>query len=630
MPLSSIRKIFASALPWDSVKEYIQGKKMIQLEHFIGSTPSLFLHELSNRQNSPILAVFPEEESARFLKGDLEALDTPNSFLFPPSGIHPYDNQQITESALAIERSEVLESIRQNDHPLTVTSVDALCEKIIAPETFSSASLQISTEDTIEPKVLKNKLVEQQYSPVKFVDRRGEFAQRGGILDVFPFSSDYPIRIEFFGDEVDSIREFDPDSQRSVSFKKSVRFVPDVTNLQDGDHHSLNHYLNDDTIIVLFNSSLIFSKFEEQFSDTEAKYQQVKEEVIPSPEDRFLNQDGFQEAIADSAKIFFGAFSSDTQPDWSFRLDASPQPDFNGSIKLLKEDIRSLSLQSFDTYILCDNPGQKDRFEELLGESNQQMRYHLSVETLHEGFILNDEGIAVYTDHQIFNRYHRPKIKRRKVSDVGISFKELKDLSRGDYVVHVDYGVGVFKGFKKIKVRDVVQESVVLHYKESSVLYVNVSSLHKIQKYSGKEGTRPRIDKLGSGRWARKKAETKAKVKDIARDLIKLYAKRKSQDAYQFDRDNSWQIEMEARFEFEETPDQREAIKAVKEDMESNTPMDRLICGDVGFGKTEVAVRAAFKAVMNGKQVAMLAPTTILAEQHYKTFSRHEEFSRQC
>jgi transcription-repair coupling factor (superfamily II helicase) len=621
MPLSSIKEIVASSLPWDSIKENIHGNKTIQLEHFIGSAPSLFLHELSSRQNSPILAVFPDEESARFLKGDLEALDTPDSFLFPPSGIHPYDNQQITESALAIERSEVLESIRQNDHPLTVTSVDALCEKIIAPETFASASVQISTGDTVEPQKLKNQLVEQQYSPVKFVDRRGEFAQRGGILDVFPFSSDYPIRIEFFGDEIDSIREFDPDSQRSVSFKKSVRFVPDVTNLQNGEHHSLNHYLDDDTIVVLFNSSLIFSEFEEQFSNAEAKYQQVEEENIPSPEDRFVSGKNFVRSIADCAKIFFGAFSSDTQPDWNFRLDASPQPDFNGSIKFLKEDIRSLSLQSFDTYILCDNQGQKDRFEELLGEPNQQMRYHLSVETLHEGFILNNEGIAVYTDHQIFNRYHRPKLKRRKTSG-GISFKELKDLNRGDYVVHVDYGIGVFKGFKKIEVRDVVQESVVLHYKESSVLYVNVSSLHKIQKYSGKEGTRPRIDKLGSGRWARKKAETKAKVKDIARDLIKLYAKRKSQDAYQFDSDNSWQVEMEARFEFEETPDQREAIEAVKEDMESNTPMDRLICGDVGFGKTEVAVRAAFKAVMNGKQVAMLAPTTILAEQHYKTFSR--------
>jgi transcription-repair coupling factor (superfamily II helicase) len=621
MSLSSVNKIFASSLPWNSIRENIEGRKTIHLEHFVGSTHSLFLHKLGKRYDH-ILAVFPNQESARFLKGDLEALEAPNSFLFPSSGQHPYDDQQITESALAIERSEVLESILQNKAPLTITSAEALCEKIIAPERFSTASLQITTGDTIEPDTLKEKLVDQQYSPVKFVDHRGEFAQRGGILDVFPFSSDYPVRIEFFGDEVDSIREFDPDSQRSISFKKSARFVPDVTYLQNEVHHSLLHYLNDETIIVLFNASLVFTEFEQQFSNAETKYQQIgEEEEVPPPEKRFVSLQDFRTSIDNRTRILFGAFASDIKPDWSFRLDSSPQPDFNGSIKLLKEDIRSLSLQSFDTYLLCDNPGQQERFEELLGESNRRMRYHLSVETLHEGFLLNNKGIAVYTDHQVFNRYHRPKIKRRKITG-GISFKELKDLNPGDYVVHVDHGIGVFRGFKKIKVRDVVQESVVLHYKEGSVLYVNVTSLNKIQKYSSKEGMQPRIDKLGSGRWARKKAETKAKVKDIARDLIKLYAKRKSQEAFQFDADNSWQVELEARFEFEETPDQREAIKAVKKDMESDTPMDRLICGDVGFGKTEVAVRAAFKAVMNHKQVAMLAPTTILAEQHYKTFSR--------
>ncbi|HET6527727.1 MAG TPA: transcription-repair coupling factor, partial [Balneolaceae bacterium] len=234
---------------------------------------------------------------------------------------------------------------------------------------------------------------------------------------------------------------------------------------------------------------------------------------------------------------------------------------------------------------------------------------------------LKEQGLAVYTDHQIFNRYHRPKVRKKRKSG-GISFKELRDLNIGDYVVHVDYGIGKFAGFKKIEVRGVEQESVVLRYKEDSVLYVNVSNLHKIEKYSGKEGTQPRVTKLGSGQWARKKAQTKKKVKDIARDLIKLYAKRKSQKAFDYSPDNSWQTEMEARFEFEETPDQRDTIEAVKEDMESTTPMDRLICGDVGFGKTEIAVRAAFKAVMDHKQVAVLVPTTILADQHYKTFSR--------
>ena len=621
MALSSILKTFRSSLPWKKVETHLSNHKSIQLEHFVGSTPALFLASLNARFDH-IITVFPNQEAARFLKSDLDALDIQQAHYFPPSSLTPYDNQQITDSALTIQRSEVLEKIHENEQSLTVTSAEALYEKIISPEAFSSGSLRISTGDTVDLDELKEELVNQNYSSVKFVDRPGEFAQRGGILDVFPYAGDYPIRLEFFGDEVDSIREFDPDSQRSISYQEQVRFVPDAANIDTGTRHSLLHYMDDDTVVVLFNESLILSELDERFEKAEKHFNQAdqQEEEISSPGERYVNLESFRNSISSRATIGFGAFHSEITPAWTFRLDASPQPDFNGSIKLLKDDMTSLSRQSFDTYILCDNGGQRDRFAELLGESTQKMRYHLSVETLHEGFILNDKGIAVYTDHQIFNRYHRPEIKRRQKTG-GISFKELRDLNRGDYVVHVDYGVGTFMGFKKIKVRGVVQESVVLHYKEESVLYVNVSSLHKIQKYSGKEGTKPRIDKLGSGRWARKKAETKKKVKDIARDLIKLYAKRKAQDAFDFEPDTPWQVEMEARFEFEETPDQRDSIEAVKEDMESNTPMDRLICGDVGFGKTEVAVRAAFKAVMNHKQVAMLVPTTILADQHYKTFA---------
>lgn len=621
MSLPSIQKTFQSVVPWQEIADHIANKNIIQLDHFVGSTPGLFLSGLSQKYDH-IVTVFPNPEAARFLKSDLDSLEAPNCFLFPPTGTKPYDDQQITDNALTIQRSEVLENMQHSDRSITITSVDALYEKIISPEAFASASLQISNGDTVEIDALKEELVNQQYESVKFVDRPGEFAHRGGILDVFPYSGDYPIRLEFFGDEVDSIREFDPDSQRSIAYLDHARFVPDATCLNGGGRKQLLSYVADDTIMVLFNTSLIFAEFKNHFDNAVEHYKALKDKTdVPSPEERFLDSDAFKKSLINKALIGFGAFASDLTPAWTFRLNASPQPDFNGSIKLLKEDLTSLSRQSFDTYILCDNAGQRERFEELLEEPSQRLRYHLSVENLHEGFILNDKGIAVYTDHQIFNRYHRPNIKRRRKAG-GISFKELRDLNVGDYVVHVDYGVGKFAGFKKIKVRNVVQESVVLRYKEDSVLYVNVSSLHKIQKFSGKEGTQPRIDKLGSGRWARKKAETKKKVKDIARDLIKLYAKRKSQEAFSFDPDSNWQTEMEARFEFEETPDQRTAIEAVKKDMESDTPMDRLICGDVGFGKTEVAVRAAFKAVMNHKQVAMLVPTTILADQHFKTFKR--------
>lgn len=621
MALQSVFKTFSSQLPWKDFYNHIDNKHAIHLDHFVGSTPAFLISKLSQKYDR-VVVIYPESEPAEFLQSDLEALGTEQAVLFPSTGHKPYDEQQITDSSLMVQRSEVLEKINHRSRNTIVTSVPALFEKIVSPETFNQASITIKNGDTVNPDDLKGKLVNQDFSPVKFVNQPGEFAHRGGILDVYPFSGEYPIRLEFFGNEVDSIREFEPDSQRSISFLNTVRFVPDVSNLNQGGKKNLLSYFEEETVFVTINHELILGNLEKRYRKAEENYAKldVDEDALP-PHKLYLDPDTFQDAFKDKAKIFMGGFSEKITFDWSYRLDVSPQPDFNGSIKLLRENIEKLSLQGFDTYILCDNEGQRDRFEELLGEPDQDLRYHLSIESIHEGFTLNEEGLAVYTDHQIFNRYHRPRVRKKRHTG-GISFKELRDLSIGDFVVHVDYGIGKFAGFKKIEVRGAEQESVVLRYKEDSLLYVNVSSLHKIQKYSGKEGTQPRITKLGSGKWARKKEQTKKRVKDIARDLIKLYAKRKSQKAHAFSGDNSWQTEMEARFEFEETPDQRQAIEAVKEDMESTTPMDRLVCGDVGFGKTEVAVRAAFKAVMDHKQVAVLVPTTILADQHYKTFKR--------
>lgn len=620
MVLKNISETFKKAIPWERLQEEVEQRNAIYLDHFVGSTSSLMVHHLSAKYKK-IVAITADYESAQFLKSDLDELDSQNPLLFPPTNHKPYDEQQIIDSGLMVQRSEALENIQTSDRFVTVTSARALFEKIASPETFSKSSIAINKGDEFDFEKLKEELVDQEYKNVKFVDEPGEFASRGGILDIFPYSGEYPVRLEFFGNEVDSIRQFDTDSQRSISYLNTVRIVPDATNLNVGQKESLLTYFHEDTVFVFFNQGLVKSDIEERFHKAGEAYSELEDpDNFPSPNEAFISLDEFEEQIRGKAAIHFGGFSTSEQFDWTFRLDASPQPEFNGSIKLLKENIRDLSSDGCQTYILCDNEGQRDRFAELLDEPDDEFRYTLSVNTLHQGFTLKDQKICVYTDHQIFNRYHRPKTKKRRYHG-GISFKELRDLSIGDYVVHVDYGIGKFAGFRKIKVKGVEQESVVLKYQENSVLYVNVSSLHKVQKYSGKEGTQPRISKLGSGRWARKKAQTKKKVKDIARDLIKLYAERKSKDGYEFSPDTSWQTELEARFEFEETPDQMEAINAVKEDMESNTPMDRLVCGDVGFGKTEVALRAAFKAVNDHKQVAILVPTTILAEQHYNTFS---------
>jgi transcription-repair coupling factor (superfamily II helicase) len=480
--------------------------------------------------------------------------------------------------------------------------------------------------DEYPPNKLSEKLADQGYRATRFVDAPGEYAIRGGIFDVFPFSGEYPVRLEFFGDEIDSIREFDPDSQRSIAFLNDTRLVPNAASSENGNKESLMTYLPEDAILAAEDTDLIHEEIQQHFEKAEEVYHKIDQEKHPPPSSEYLGVHEWDDAVQAYGLIMLGNFNHNITADETMSLDASPHPSFNGSFKLLRDFISDQTKKQVHTYILTDHENQKDRFENILGEPGNDFQYSVLIQNLQEGFLLPKNKLAILTDHQIFNRYHRPRIKRKRVRG-GISFKEMKDLNIGDYVVHVDYGIGKFAGFKKIEVRGAVQETAVLRYKENSILYVNVSSLHKLQKYSGKEGKVPRITKLGSGQWARKKASTKKKVKDIAKELIELYAKRKAQKAYEFSPDNAWQTEMEARFEFEETPDQMEAINAVKNDMESSQPMDRLICGDVGFGKTEVAIRAAFKAVMDQKQVAVLVPTTILADQHYKTFcKRMEEF----
>jgi transcription-repair coupling factor (superfamily II helicase) len=625
MALQRISDILNEQLPTQELFTQLSNNETVRLEQAVGSIPNLTVSLLHKKFPHAVI-VTPDAESAQFVQSDLLAANIEDVYLLPPTNHKPYDDDQVVDSSLMVHRSEVVEKIIKNDTYILVTSAEALVEKMPAPELFEEASVLIEKGQNYEPDMLKAQLLDQGYQSVRFVDRPGEFAMRGGILDVYPFSGEYPVRLEFFGNEVDSIREFDPDSQRSVSFLDEARFVPDVNELGEQRISALD-IVDEDALIVKHNPGLIRANLKEHFEKAEKAYQEHLEDVdeddqLPEPVHMYLDATTFETDLINHPTLLVGSFGSEIVADGTYRLNAKPQPEFNAQIKLLRQNIEELSSQGYDVFILCDNEGQRDRFEELLGEQGPDMRYHLSIETIHEGFILPQAGLAVYTDHQIFDRYHRPTVKRRRKKSGGISFKQLQDLNRGDYVVHVDYGIGKFMGFRKIEVKGVEQESVVLQYQESSTLYVNVSSLHKLQKYSGKEGTQPRMTKLGSGEWARKKAKTKKKVKDIARDLIELYAKRKMQKAYAFDPDNAWQTEMEARFEYEETPDQASAIEAVKGDMESETPMDRLVCGDVGFGKTEVAVRAAFKAVMDGKQVGVLVPTTILADQHYKTFKK--------
>lgn len=626
MSISFIREQLKKSDVFRNVHERIESDSSLTLKKSIGALNSFLIDALHSHYKN-IVVLSESDEGARFLFADLSAISPDKKIiLFPSTNNKPYDSQQLRDTALLVQRSEALQEVTDHPKKIVITSSEAIFEKVAPPSALDEVSIRLIKGDEIDPEKLREQLVEQGYNPVKFVDEPGEFAVRGGIIDVFPFSGEYPLRLEFFGDELDTIREFDADSQRSIAFLNEARIIPDLSNLPEKTKADFLSYFGDETLLITSEKQFILSKINDLYTKAEEAYEDHQNsENLDLPEELFMSSDLFKQELDRFNQTLYVADvnASDRDPN-TLTLEAKPQPDFHGNFKLLREEITKNSDKGLITIILCDNDGQRDRFEELLGEATDSFNYLLSVETLHEGFIYPPAGIAAFTDHQIFNRYHRPKTKRRKFHG-GISFKELKDLSVGDFVVHVDYGIGKFLGFKKIHVKNTEQEVVVLQYKDDSTLYVNVTSLHKLQKYSGKEGTAPRITKLGSGAWARKKAQTKKKVKDIARELIQLYAKRKAQKAYDFSPDNEWQVELEANFEYEETPDQYDAIQSVKTDMESEHPMDRLVCGDVGFGKTEVAVRAAFKAVLDHKQVAVLVPTTILAEQHTKTFKKRME-----
>lgn len=596
-----------------------------------GSTgPEESLKQLS------LMIVTPDEESAASWASDLQALGREHVFYFPSTRFKPYDTETLQDQSALVLRSEIAGQIREVPSFIIVSSIAALTEKILSGELFDQETIKLKKGQSLSPDELRELLVSQDYNPAQFVEQPGEFAIRGGIFDVWSFGSDYPVRLEFFGDDIDSLREFDADSQRSISFLEETRLLPNVS-FRNRPSESLFKYLPEQTLLWLHQPGLIRTENEGLFEKANEAFQEISrspsDESISAPtppSERYLSPDQLVNEYKRFTILISGSFQREEQKEKSglkeiiYTLSSSPHPEFGSKFSFVKEYLIKEHEAGNRVVILCDNASQRDRFEELLAEE-ELPDVTLLVLSLHEGFILPAQkgisGVSFLTDHQIFHRFHRAKLKKKRIHG-GISLKELRDLNIGDYVVHVDYGIGKFEGFRQITVRNTIQESAVVRYKEDSILYVNVTSLHKLQKYSGKEGAEPQITRLGSGEWQRKKLKTKSRLRDIAKELIQLYAARKTQEAFTFSPDSTWQREMEARFEYEETPDQLKAIQAVKEDMESEQPMDRLVCGDVGFGKTEVAIRAAFKAVMDQKQVALLVPTTILADQHYKTFSR--------
>ena len=615
------------------------GPSVLHVKDAAGSLPAFLLNALRYNPGRPLVCLMPDEDAAAYLQSDLEHLaeDEADAIVrFPATQQKPYDTEQMEDTAPLIERADVLQRLSGGFDGVLVTSVNAVIERVPPPDTVQHETLTVSHGDEIAPDRLVERLSDQGFQRVDFVERPGEVAQRGGILDVFPYAGQYPVRLEFFGDEVDALREFDPQTQRSVSRLTEARLVPNLERGGTGRPIPLFDYLPDDALVATFDEARLRETATALFEKAAQAHQDAMQRVaassmdpdddmanldLPQPHHRYLTGDALADRLEAATRLTFGSFAGPTADD-TLALGARPQPSFNGTMNLVREQLTTNHDAGLDTFILCDGHGQSSRLRDLLEKEIDHGMARLQVESLHEGFEWDAVGLAVYTDHQIFNRYHRPSTKKRAQYQGGITLREVQNLSPGDFVVHVDHGIGKFSGMKKIEVRGKQQEAVRLNFADGDVLYLNVNALHKLNKYSGKEGHQPTLTKLGSGRWEKKKARTKKKVKEVARDLIKLYAKRKASDGYAFSSDTVWQREMEANFEFEDTPDQAEAAEATKRDMEEPVPMDRLVCGDVGFGKTEVAVRAAFKAAQDGKQVAVLVPTTILAEQHQKTFAK--------
>ncbi|UZO81944.1 transcription-repair coupling factor [Aquimarina sp. ERC-38] len=609
-----------------SVRKFIElldtNQKNIFLQGLIGSSLSFVLQKTFKTTGKPILCVFDDKEEAAYYLNDLEQLvQKENVLFFPGSYRRPYQIEE-TDNANVLLRAEVLNRINSKKKPsIIVTYPDALFEKVVTRKELEKNTLHIALNDKLSLDFVNEVLFEYQFKRVDFVTEPGEFSVRGGIVDVFSFSHNEPYRIEFFGDEVDSIRTFDVETQLSIEKTSKISIVPNLADksIQES-HESFFKYIAPDTILVLKNLEALKHQNDQNFEKAKEAFAKLSGEIKrKSPEELFASSELLFSQLSTFSQVHLSV--NHTKEAVKIAFQTKPQPSFNKQFNLLIENLNKNHSAGYTNYIFCVSEQQAKRFHDIFEDADLDVKqYETVVFSAYQGFIDEELKVVCYTDHQIFERYHKFTLKNGYAKKQAITLKELNNLEVGDYVTHIDHGIGKFGGLQKIDVEGKKQEAIKLIYGERDVLYLSIHSLHKISKFNGKDGKPPQIYKLGSKAWKTLKQKTKARVKHIAFNLIQLYAKRRLQKGFQYAPDSYLQHELEASFIYEDTPDQSTATEDVKKDMESERPMDRLICGDVGFGKTEVAIRAAFKAVDNGKQVAVLVPTTILAFQHAKTF----------
>lgn len=617
---------------FDKVDEIINAVKketnQIQIKNLAGSSLSFVISSVYQKIERPLLLICEDKEEAAYYFNDFEQfliVDNPSKrhdvLFYPGSYRRPYQIEE-TDNANILLRAEVLNRINSQKKPaLIVTYSEALFEQVITKNELKRNTLKVSVGDSLSLDFIHDLLHEYKFNRVDFVVEPGDFAIRGGIVDVFSFSNDEPYRIEFFGDEIDSIRTFDIESQLSIDRMNKIDIMPNVENKYlEEKRQSFLKYISSKTVIFTKNPDLAGARLDKLFAKAQEAFKNLTGEVKQmNPEELFCNGSFINKQLLDFSLVkVSNTISEKDQNVISF--NTLPQPSFNKQFDLLIADLHENTDNGITNYLYCDNDSQAKRFHDIFDDLDQNVQYQTITNPLYQGFLDHDLKIACFTDHQIFERYHKFRLKSGYSKKQSLQLKELNNLVVGDYVTHIDHGIGKFGGLQKIDVEGKKQEAIKLIYGERDVLYISIHALHKITKYSGKDGKAPKVHKLGSNVWKKLTQKTKARVKHIAFDLIELYAKRKLQKGIAYHQDSYLQHELEASFIYEDTPDQLSATQDVKADMEKDQPMDRLICGDVGFGKTEIAIRAAFKAADNGKQVAILVPTTILAFQHAKTF----------
>jgi len=586
-----------------------------------GSSVSLVLAAVHTKRASTSLFIAEDQESAAYLYNDLVQILGMDEVLFFPSSYKKSFKYGQIDSANEILRTDVLNRLSGGGTGVLVVSYpEAVAEKVITTTALREKILKLTVGECVDTEFIIELLLSYGFERVDFVYEPGQFSSRGSIIDIFSFSNELPFRVDFFGNEVETIRLFDIETQLSTDDRQTVSIVPDIHRDLKSETVSFLHFAPDDTLLLMNDYRFVTDRINQLYDEALVAVNQ-SENKKSDLHDRLITGDDFLHEMTDFRKLEF--VSKACLPDTKkVEFKTAPQPLYHKNFDLVVSSFKEFIQEGYKIYILSDSVKQTDRIQAIFGDKGEAIPFMPVLKTLHEGFVDHDISCCFFSDHQLFDRFHKYTLKSDKARSgkVLLTLKELNQFQLGDYVTHIDHGVGRFGGLFKTEVNGKMQEIIKLVYRDDDIIFVSIHNLHRISKYKGKEGEPPKINKLGSGAWEKLKERTKKKVKDIARELIQLYARRKAEQGFAFSQDTYLQQELEASFIYEDTPDQVKATADVKQDMEKQLPMDRLVCGDVGFGKTEVAMRAAFKAATDGKQVAVLVPTTVLATQHFKSF----------